>query len=721
MTDVRPPIVPDGFFAPGSLGGARSGSPRRRPADEQARSARPKAERPAPDRTRAKPRSTSRARQDTSRRAAPVAAPTRSTSSRRSGHRTAPANGRGGYPPTGRGPGRGRRGDGGSSAPRKVRNRYLIIGGFVSLFFLIAVAKLTDLQVLSPTRYRDAGSQQRMTKVSLQAARGAILDRNGRDLAVSVPKSSVVADPSQVSDVRAEAALLAPILDMPARRLEGLLRTKSRFVYLDRLVSDATASKVTALADRGKLDGIDLINEYKRVRPAGHEAQSVIGATDIDGTGISGLEHQYDSLMVGRPGSISYEQSSMGPIAGGRRQTTPSVAGGDLVLSLDANLQYTAEQLVAAQVTQTGSKGGIAIISRPSTGEILSMVNMVADPKTGRVTPSTNNQAVTTVFEPGSVNKVITVAQALAEGVVTPATVLPHPSVLNLGGADFSEAESMPGQLSVTEILTVSSNIGTIELAQKIGARKVDAAIRRFGFGSKTSLDFPNESAGLLLPLDRWSGSSIGSIPIGQGISVTALQMLQAYNVIANDGVAVPPKLVTATIDAQGRRHATPTRGSHRVISSEVATAMRGMLANVVKSGTGEKAAVPGYQVAGKTGTARKPLDKHFPGNGYMDPDGHYHYVSTFVGMLPAGDPQLSIIVVLDDPDPAKSYYASDTAAPLFGQLARAAVRQLHLPPSSAPDPTVGLPEVSPSLLDSTNQEPAVGPGAAPPTTVVTP
>ena len=582
---------------------------------------------------------------------------------------------------------------------------------------LLAVAKLTDLQVLSPSRYRTTGDEQRMATVTLQAARGGILDRNGRDLAVSVPRSTVVVDPTQVSDVEAEATRLAPILGKPRGAIEVLLRKKSRFVYLDRLVSDATAAKISKLADAGKLDGVDLISEYQRVRPAGDEAQSVLGTTDIDGTGISGLEKQYDNRMLGTPGKVSYEQSAMGPIAGGRRDVIPSAAGDDVVLSLDANLQYTAEKLVADQVTKTGSKGGIAIISKPSTGEILSMVNMVADPKTGKVSPSTNNQAVTTVYEPGSVNKVITVAEALSEGAVTPATVMPHPSVLNLGGADFTEAEWMPSQLTVTDILTVSSNIGTIELAQKVGARKVDAALRRFGFGRETALRFPNESAGLLLPIDQWSGSSIGSIPIGQGISVTAMQMLQAYNAIANDGVAVPPKLVTATIDAHGQRHVARTSPGRRVLSSVVATQVRGMLANVVRSGTGEKAAVPGYQVAGKTGTARKPLDEHLPGDGYMDLSGHYHYVSTFVGMLPAGDPQLSIIVVLDDPDPAKSYYASDTAAPLFGQLARAAVRQLHLPPSSAPDPTIGLPEVNPDLLANIGDEPAVGPGAAPSTT----
>ena len=578
------------------------------------------------------------------------------------------------------------------------------------MLLLVAVGKLTDLQVLSPNRYRSAGDQQRMVSVTLQAARGAILDRNGQDLAVSVPRSTVVADPTQVSDVAAEAARLAPILKMKTSELEPLLRRKSRFVYLDRMVSDATAKQVTALTSARKLDGIDLISEYQRVNPGGTEARAVLGTTDIDGAGISGLEHQLNGTMLGKPGKVSYEQSSLGPIAGGRRDVVPSAAGADVVLSLDQHLQYTAEQLVAQQVAKTKSKGGIAIIAKPSTGEILAMVNMTADPKSGKVTSSSNNEAVTTVFEPGSVNKVITVSEALAEGKVDPATVLPHPAHLQLGGATFGEAEGMPSQLSVTDILTVSSNIGTIELAQKVGKTNLVAAQHRFGFGSKTALGFPNESAGLLLPPSQWSGSSIGSIPIGQGISVTALQMLQAYNTIANNGVYVPAKLVTATVDGAGRRHAVASTGEHRVVSREVATQVRGMLANVVKTGTGEKAAVPGYQVAGKTGTPRKPLDKHLPGNGYMDLNGHYHYMPTFVGMLPAGDPQLSIIVVLDDPNSSQTgYYASDTAAPLFGQLARAAVRQLHLPPSTAPDPTLGLPVVQPDVLKLNGDAPAGG------------
>ena len=569
------------------------------------------------------------------------------------------------------------------------------------LLLLTTVGKLTDLQVLHPGRYRDTGVAQRTVQVAIPAARGTILDRNGEDIAVSVPRSTVVADPAQVSDASAEAARLAPILAMDPSKVASLLRGKGRFVYIDRLIPDATAKKVTALIDAGKLDGVNLISEFKRVRPNGAEAQALTGATDIDGTGISGLESQYDKVLKGQPGEKSYERSAMGPIAGGGRILKAAQPGDDIELSVDLPLQFATEQLVAKEVAKTGSKSGMAIICRPSTGEILAMVNVAADPKTGKVAPSTNNEALTTVYEPGSVNKVITVSAALAKGKVTPSTVLQHPSTLSLGGATFGEAEALPSQLSVTDILTVSSNIGTIELAQRVGAANVDAMLRRFGFGHKTALDFPNESPGLLLPLPQWSGSSIGSIPIGQGISVTAMQMLQVYNTIADNGLAVAPKLVTATIDAQGRRHATPPSPSHRVIPASVAKQVRGMLANVVKVGTGQNAAVPGYQVAGKTGTARKPLDKHQPGNGYMGLDGRYHYVSTFVGMLPASDPQLSIIAVLNDPDLSNSYYASDTAAPLFGQIARVAVRRLHLPPSAATDATRGLPQVNPQLLNS--------------------
>lgn len=705
MNDDEPPRIADGFFGAGTPGSG-SARPRHsrsgRNGRNRNRSSGSTEPRRSPTTSRSGRRDPVRERSGSPR---PSRAPKSVRSTRRRGASTAVAPGRGagghGAPPRGRrrpsAPPPGRRGPTGNT-----RQRYLGIGAAFCLLLTLAVGKLTDLQVLSPSRYRDTGVAQRTVRVALPAARGAVLDRNGQDLSVSVPRSTVVADPTQVSDVAAEAARLAKLLKMDAAHVAALLRTKSRFVYIARTIPDRTAHEISKLADAGELDGIDLITEYQRVRPNGDEARSVIGVTDIDGLGISGLESQYDETLEGTPGELSYERSAMGPIPGGEKDLEPASPGKDLQLTIDLPLQYAAEKLVAAQVKATDSSSGIAIITKPSTGEVLSMVNVAADPETGEVAPSTNNEALTTVFEPGSVNKVITVAAALADGKVTPSTVLPHPPTLTLGGATFEEAEALPSQLSVTDILTVSSNIGTIELARMLGKERVDQALRNFGFGKKTALDFPNESPGLLLPTSQWSGSSIGSIPIGQGISVTAMQMLQVYNTIANGGVAVPTRLVDATIDAQGHRHPTGRGTPRRVISSEVAKQVRGMLANVVRTGTGTKAAVPGYQVAGKTGTARMPLDDHQPGDGYLGLDGRYHYVSTFVGMLPAGDPQLSIIVVLNDVDRDRkgSYFASDTAAPLFGELATEAVRRLHLPPASGGDPTEGLPDVSSQLLE---------------------
>lgn len=590
------------------------------------------------------------------------------------------------------------------------------------LLLLIAVGKLVDLQLVQPDRYVSAGRAQRMVSVALPASRGAILDRNGNDLAVSIPQATVVVDPSLVVDAQAEADLLGPVLGVePSSLLPALTMRNSRFAYLARFVPDPVAEKVKALKADKKVRGVDLISEYKRFDPSGDLARSVVGGTAVDGTGSSGLELMFDKRLEGLAGELQYEDSRMGSIAGGKRTVTPSQAGNDLRLTIDRNLQYQAEQLTAAQVERTGSKGGIVVISDPSTGEILSMVHMVTDPATGEVHASSNNAAVTTVFEPGSVNKMITVAGALEEGLVTPATQLPTPPHLQLGGATFGEAEALPGQLSVTDILTVSSNIGTIQMGQKLGKDRLDGFLRKFGFGTKTALEFPNESSGLLLAPKDWSGSSIGSIPIGQGISVTPLQMLQAYNVIANDGVYVPSRLIDATIDAAGVEHEVPVAPGRRVVSAKTARAVQGMLTNVVQAGTGQKAAVPGYRVAGKTGTARKPLDEHVAGDGYLGLDGAYHYVSTFVGMVPAGKPSLSIIVVLDEPDPAKSYYASDTAAPLFSDLARVALRMFHIPPATGIDPTAGLPAVDPQLLAGSAAEPAVGPNASAPTTTTPP
>ena len=582
------------------------------------------------------------------------------------------------------------------------------------MLFCLAVARLTDVQVLQPGRYVSLGERQRVVNETLPAGRGTIFDRNGTELALSVPQQSIYADPTIIKDPVATAQKLAPVLQLDPGTLAQQLHNdgKTHFVYLKRMVGDDVAASVKRLG----LAGIDMVPEYKRFYPSTGTGKGVLGATNIDGLGDAGLEKQYNQVLTGTPGKAEYEHSKSGTIASASRKITPAKPGDDLELTLDRNLQYQTEQLLAQQVQTTGSKGGIAIVSDPTTGDILSMANMTLDPDTKQVVPSSNNAALTTVFEPGSVNKVVTVSAALEQHAVTPSTTFNLPGVLRLGDADFTDDGSHPSNLNVSDILTISSNIGAITIARSIGAQQVDAYLRKFGLGTKTSLNFPGESAGIMLPLDQWSGSSIGSIPIGQGVAVTPMQMLEAYNVIANNGVYVAPRLVAGTIDKNGVEHAAAASASHRVVSEQTARQVRGMLVHVVQAGTGTKAAIPGYTVAGKTGTARKPLAVHAPGNGYMDLNGQYHYVSTFVGMVPAENPRLSIIVIMDEP--SKGYFAADVSAPLFQKIGTIALRSLGIPPAApGNDPFGDVPAVNPAIAASSQTETAVGPGASTSTT----
>jgi cell division protein FtsI (penicillin-binding protein 3) len=307
------------------------------------------------------------------------------------------------------------------------------------------------------------------------------------------------------------------------------------------------------------------------------------------------------------------------------------------------------------------------------------MANLTVDPETGELVANGGNAALTSVFEPGSVNKIITLAAAIEEGVVSPTTHLDVPDHLQVSDHLFTDSHPHPtSSWTPTDIMATSSNIGTIMLGRQLGPERIDDYLHRFGFGERTAIDFPNESGGLLLPVDNWSGTSIGSIPIGQGVAVTAMQMLAAYNVIANGGVYVEPSLVLGTRGPDGAIAPVAAPGSHRVVSEQTADQVRDMLVAVVEAGTGQEAAIEGYTVAGKTGTARKPQ-----ANGtYQDASG-YHYVTTFAGFVPAQDPQLSIIIVIDEP--SNGYYASQVTAPVFAELARYGLRQFRIPPPTAP------------------------------------
>ncbi len=600
-----------------------------------------------------------------------------------------------------------------SRAPRprspllSLKWRLVSLVALFALLFGFVVLKQVDLQVLHPDRYNQWGMQQRLRSIPLPAGRGSIVDRNGEDLALSIPQTTIYADPSEVDPATAAAAL-APVLHQEPADLQKRLTGKGSFVYVARQVDDLTAKAV----ERLHLTGIHSLTEARRFDPSGRLARSLVGSTDIDGQGISGLEDQYDGELTGRPGNLQIERAGGdgGTIATGNQRLTPPRPGQDVMLTVDRSLQYEAERVLGEQVKATGAKGGMVVVSRPSTGEIVGLANMTRNAETGEVTPSSNNAAATTMFEPGSVNKVITVSAAVEEGQVTPQTTLEVPGELQVADTRFHDDEPHGVEaLTVSDILTQSSNIGTIMLGKQLGRDRINQYLLRFGLGQRTALDFPNEAAGILKPSQDWSGTDIGSVPIGQGVSVTAVQMLSAFNVIANGGVYVAPKLVAATIDPDGRRHPTPPSEQHRVVSSATARSVQDMMERVVKEGTGLKAAVPGYTVAGKTGTARKPL----PQGGYQDADGSYHYVSTFAGFVP-GQADLSVIVVMDEP--TTSIYAADVAAPVFSRLASYAVRQLDIPPSASGAPTTGDTQI---VVD--NVAPPPPPVAADPTETVPP
>jgi cell division protein FtsI (penicillin-binding protein 3) len=554
----------------------------------------------------------------------------------------------------------------------------------LTLAFIAVVARLTVVQGFSARRYAVFGESQRIQSVVLPAERGAILDRNMAELAVSTRRQTVWADPSVVADPIAAARALAPLLQVD----EDVLRDKldaddTSFVYLARKVDDAVAEAVKRL----NLTGVQFYEEPKRIVPSGSLAGPVLGQVGTDDEGLSGLELQFQNALAGRAGELVVERDPGGnEIAAGLRQLKPSARGDNLVLTLDRAMQYETERTLADSIVAANAKGGIAVVMDPTTGEILALANLVVEKPGTRPVPPADNMALTRVFEPGSTNKVATIAGALEEGIVVPSSRMNVADNLLVADVTFRDSEPHPLMWWTTaDILAHSSNVGTIQIAQRLGKAGVDRYLRAFGLADATSLDFPGESGGLMLDPDDWSGTSIGSIPIGQGVAVTAVQMLGAYNTIANGGTYVAPSLVKATVDAAGKVRATGNPVSRRVVSEATAAEMSRMLTAAVDIGTGTAARIEGYTVAGKTGTARKPSETRA---GYSD-----NYMASFVGFLPAEAPKLSAIVVLDEPTP---YYGGVVAAPVFAALGSFGIRHFSIPAKPAPAvPVSAAPAVS--------------------------
>ncbi len=384
---------------------------------------------------------------------------------------------------------------------------------------------------------------------------------------------------------------------------------------------------------------------------------------------------EFNGMLSGRAGTVEEEVSPSGLVLpGSTRQLSSGREGTGVELTLDQPLQYATEQSLGTAINNSHAKSGIAIVMNTHTGEILAMANLVKDPTTGQVVEAPQNLALTQVYEPGSVFKLVTFSAALSDDIVSPNTVLTVPNSISIDGWTFHDAENHPTErLSATQILAQSSNVGTIEIAEGLGKARLAAQVAALGFGQPTGLGFPGESQGIVKSdPSQWSGSDMGSTPIGQDDAVTAQQVLDMINTVATGGVFVPPRLVRATVSSDGSLEVTPRMATHRALSPQISTQLTTMMEQVVQDGTAVSAGVPGYSVAGKTGTAQIPDPVH---GGYIPGA----YMATFAGFVPAEHPALSAVVVLDQPLPI---FGGVVAAPVFSQVMQYALHRYGVPTS---------------------------------------
>ncbi len=562
--------------------------------------------------------------------------------------------------------GGGRRSRGGRRWPRGAastdRRIRLLRVAFVVAF--VAIAGKASALTWSSSNLAAIASEQQLRRIALPAPRGAILDRNGAELAVGKEQRTVFATPYMLSDPERAARQLAAVLHLPRRPLLAELSDRrSGFAYVARKIDPARADRALAL----DLPGVGAYAEEKRVYPMRTVATQVVGVAGVDNKGLEGLEYRYDRRLSGRAGSEVVVRDPAGRDLKIVKAHEPR-PGVSVRLTIDQAIQFTTEQVLATTVRQYHARGATAIVENPRTGEIYAMANVPlvdGNDLGGASEEDLRNKAVTTIYEPGSTFKTITVAGCLEEGLVTPSTRLLIPPSLRVADRVINEAHTHPTQsFTVRRILAESSNVGAVKLGQKLGAERLLKWIEAFGFGSSTGVGFPGEVSGAVPPLRRWSGSTIGNVPMGQGIAVTPIQMAAAYATVANGGVWVQPHLVLQVGGAT-----VPPAKRRRVISPSTAGQLAAMLSDAVSDGTGTNARIPGYVVAGKTGTAQKAI----PG-GYSTT----RYVASFIGFVPARRPQLVVLVVVDEPD---VHYGGTVAAPAFEKIASFALQHLEIAP----------------------------------------
>jgi cell division protein FtsI (penicillin-binding protein 3) len=557
-----------------------------------------------------------------------------------------------------------------------LRSRTLIFAACLACAFVVLLGRLTYLQIWKHEEYSRLAENQHAKTVPLRPKRGPILDRTGQALAVSSRADTLYVTPSKVEDAPRLAARLAPILGEPSREVARRLTVTKKFAPVRRRLTPDMARAVRELKD----PSLTLVEDSLRLYPNRELAAQLVGFEGAEGKGLAGMEQAWDAHLAGVEGRAVVERDALGrEVTGAPIVLKPSVAGQGIVLTIDATIQYLAEKEVDAAWRRTRAKAAMAVAMDPRTGEILAMaIRPTYNPNAfGTATDDDRRaRAVTDPFEPGSTFKVIMAASALEEGVIHPTDrIYGENGAITVANATIHDWKKY-GWLTFSEVLQNSSNVGSIKVGMMLGKERYYKYITGFGFGAPTNLGLPGESRGQLRAPSQWSGLSLATMSIGQEISVTAVQMVSAFAAVANGGRLMQPQIIRAVLDGQGRevRSFEPI-AVRQVISPDTARTLTEMMVNVVRNGTGHNAAIPGYDVAGKTGTAQKmdPATKRYsraPG------------VLSFVGFVPADDPRLAMIVLLDEPKNEK--WGSEAAAPIFSAIGRETLRYLNVAPRDA-------------------------------------
>jgi len=555
------------------------------------------------------------------------------------------------------------------------RLRIRAIGGVFVFLLMVTVARAFYLQIYEQERFAHLAEKQHLKVVQLIPSRGAIYDATNSALAVSVEMDSLFAEPRNIEDVPSVAARLAPVLGLPRGQLEKKMQGNKGFVWLQRRLTPEVAAAVRKL----EIDGIGFVKEPKRFYPNAEIGSHVIGFTGLDPEGLEGVERKFDSTLLGNTGYLVTERDALGRDVGTRgimRQDAST--GQSLALTIDKNIQYIAEKELATAVETSRARGGIAIVMDPASGRLLAMANYPTfNPNAvARALPQAmRNKAITDSFEPGSTMKVFLIAAALEEKAVSANESFNcENGVYNIGGRTIHDTHKY-GRLSVGEILKYSSNIGSAKIGSRLGPERLYGYLRNFGFGTRSNVDLPGEVSGYLRNKSQWYGVDLATISFGQGLSVSALQLATAISAIANGGTLMQPYVVDRIMDSKGNvvKQFSPV-SRQRVVSAETAKHVARMMEAVAaEGGTGTGASVDGYKVAGKTGTAQKadPVTKGYS----LD-----KRTASFVGFVPAENPRLTILVVIDEPK--TSPYGGVVAAPAFSAIAKQSLCYLRVSPT---------------------------------------